>query len=108
MNPSEHRRSVWGTVALTLTVLSILGFVLLAVGDAAGWEGFSEDEEGTALADASWICFSLGAILALVTGLVAFLRGRRSNHDADTRAGRAAIAWFVVAVILTAVFASVS
>jgi hypothetical protein len=37
-----------------------VGFVLLAVGDAAGWEGFSEDEEGTALADASWICFSLG------------------------------------------------
>jgi hypothetical protein len=108
MNSSEDRRSLWGTLAVTLTALSILGFVLLAVGDAANWEGFSEDEEGTALADASWICFSLGAILALITGLVAFLRGRRRNHGADTRAGRVGIAWFVVAVILTALFASLA
>jgi amino acid transporter len=106
--PAASRRSVWGTAAVALTALSILGFLLLAVGDAANWRGFSEEDESTTAGDASWICFSLGAILALITGLIAFLRGRRRNRPADTRAGQIGIAWFVVAVILTAIFASLA
>ncbi len=105
--PSPRGRSIWGTVALALTALSVLGFVLLAVGDAVDWEGFSEDEEDTTFGDASWISFSLGAILALITGVVAFLRGRRRRRVADTRAGQIAIGWFVFAVVLTAIFAAV-
>ena len=106
--PAKSRRSIRGTVALALTALSVLGFILLAVGDAADWRGFSEDDESTAAGDASWISFALGAILALIAGLIAFLRARRTDNEADTRAGRIAIGWFVLAVILTAVFASVA
>jgi hypothetical protein len=103
-----RRRSIWGTAALVLTALSILGFILLAVGDAANWSGFSEEDESTTGGDASWISFSLGAILALIIGVIAFVQGRRRRRASDTRAGQIAIGWFVVAVLLTAIFASLA
>ena len=106
--PADRSRSIWGTLALVLTAISILGFILLALGDALNWQGFSEEDESTTGGDESWIGFSLGAILALITGVVAFLRGRRRQGSADTRAGQIAIGWFVVAVVLTAIFASVT
>jgi len=103
-----QRRSIWGTAALVLTALSFLGFILLAVGDAAEWNGFSEDDEDSTLGDAAWISFSLGAILALIMGLAAFVQGRRRRRVPDKRAGEVAIGWFAVAVVLTALFAALA
>ena len=106
--PADRSRSIWGTLALVLTAISILGFILLALGDALNWQGFSEEDASSAAGDASWIAFSLGGILALVTGLIAFLRGRRNGNAADRQAGQVGIGWFVVAVILSAIVAALT
>jgi hypothetical protein len=95
------RRSALGTIALVLTAISVLGLAALLIGDLAGAKGFGETEESTA-ADMSWVSFSLGGILALVTGIVAWLLGRNRGRSGDIQAGKIAVGWFVVAVLITA------
>src|SRR5688572_28157840 len=96
------RRSGLGTIALLLTAISVLGLAGLLIGDLVGAEGFEETESST-LADTSWVAFSLGGILALVTGLVAWLLGRTRGRSADIQAGKLAVGWFVLAVLIVAV-----
>ena len=38
-------RSTLGTLALALTILSIIGLVLMVIGSIAEWKGFSEDPD---------------------------------------------------------------
>ena len=95
-------RSLLGTLAVALTVLSIIGFVILAVGSIAEWRGFSDDpNDNSTFADIVWTTFALGGILALLTGVVAWLRGRRRGPGGDVRAGRMAVGWFVLAIVLS-------
>ncbi len=96
------RRSALGTIALVLAAISVLGLAGLLIGDLVGVEGFGDTEE-SALADTSWVCFSLGGILALVTGIVAWLLGRNRGHSGDIQAGKIAVGWFVLAVLIVAV-----
>ena len=96
------RRSALGTTAVVLAAISVLGLAALLVGDLAGAEGFGDEGEST-LANASWVCFSLGGILALVTGIVAWLLGRNRGRSGDVQAGRIAVGWFVLAVLIVAV-----
>jgi hypothetical protein len=104
---SAAPRSTLGTVALVLTAISVLGLAGLLIGDLAGAEGF-EDEESSALADTSWVCFSLGGILALVTGVVAWLRGRNRGPSGDIQAGKIAVGWFVLAILISVVVEALS
>ena len=97
------RRSTLGTIALVLTAISVLGLAALLIGDAAGVKGFNNTDEST-LADMSWVSFSLGGILALVTGIVAWLLGRNHGRSGDIQAGKIAVGWFVLAVLIVAVF----
>ena len=92
-----------GTTAVVLAAISVLGLAALLIGDFAGAEGFGDTEE-SALADTSWVAFSLGAILALVTGIVAWLLGRSRGRTGDVQAGKIAVGWFVLAVLIVAVF----
>ena len=95
-------RSVLGTVALALTALSVIGFVILAIGSIAEWKGFSEDpDDNSAFADIVWTTFALGGLLALITGGVAWVRGRGRGLYGDVRAGAAAVGWVVLAIILS-------
>jgi hypothetical protein len=80
------RRSALGTAAVVLAAISVLGLAALLIGDLAGAKGFGDTEEST-LANTSWVAFSLGGILALVTGIVAWLLGRR-GRTGDVQAGR--------------------
>lgn len=106
---TAHERSALGKVALGLVALSAVGFVLLMVGDIAGWNGFTEgDENSSAAGDLSWFTFSIGAIVALITGVVAWVRGRRAHRDGDVRAGQIAVGYFVFAVIAVAIVSSVT
>jgi hypothetical protein len=100
LNPA--RRSGLGTVALLLTAISVLGLVALLIGDLVGAEGFEETESST-LADTSWVAFSLGGVLALVTGVVAWLLGRTRGRSADIQAGKLAVGWFVLAALIVVV-----
>jgi len=84
------RRSTLGMIALLLTAISVLGAAALLIGDLVGAAGFA-DEESSTLADTSWLSFSLGGILALVTGIAAWLLGRNRGRSADIQAGKIAV-----------------
>lgn len=99
---SAARRSTLGTIALVLTAISVLGLAALLIGDVAGAKGFGNTDEST-LADMSWVSFSLGGILAPVTGIVAWLLGRNRGRSGDIQAGKIAVGWFVLAVLIVAV-----
>ena len=45
--------------------------------------------------------FALGGLLALVTGVIAWIRGRSRGLLGDVRAGQMAVGWVVVAVLLS-------
>jgi hypothetical protein len=96
------RRSALGTAAVVLAAISVLGLAALLIGDLAGAKGFGDTEEST-LANTSWVAFSLGGILALVTGIVAWLLGRSRGRTGDVQAGKIAVGWFVLAALITAV-----
>jgi hypothetical protein len=99
---STGERSWLGTLALALTALSIVAFVLLVIGSIADWKGFSDDpDDNSTFADIVWITFALGGLLALVTGLVAWVRARRRGPGRDVRAGQTAVGWVVVAIIVS-------
>ena len=101
-------RSGLGTAALALTAISAVALVLMIVLDLAGVEGFSGDNESTAAADATWICFALGALLALVLGVIAWVRGRGRGLGGDIKAGQTAVGYFVLALVVTAIGAAVT
>ena len=95
-------RTALGTLVRVLTILSIIAFVILAIGSIAEWKGFSEDaDDNSVFADVVWTTFALGGLLALVLGIVAWVRGRARGLADDVRAGQMAVAWVVVAIILS-------
>lgn len=101
-------RSTLGTAALLFAAISAVALVAMIVLDVAGVEGFSSDTESSAAADATWMCFSLGALLALVLGIIAWVRGRSHGPTGDVRAGQTAVGYFVLALIVTAIGAAVT
>ena len=95
-------RSTLGTIALALTVLSIIAFVVLVIGSIADWKGFSDDpDDNSTFADIVWTTFALGGLLALITGVIAWIRGRSRGLLGDVQAGQMAVGWVVVAVLLS-------
>jgi hypothetical protein len=97
-------RSALGSLALALTVLSIIGFVILAIGSIAEWKGFSEDpDDNSTFADVVWSTFALGGLLALVVGIIAWVRGRARGLAGDVRAGQTAVGWVVLAIVLSVI-----
>jgi len=99
---STGGRSALGTLALFLTALSVIGFVILVIGSIADWKGFSDDpDDNSTFADIVWSTFALGGLLALVAGIVAWIRGRARRLAGDVRAGQTAVGWVVIAVLLS-------
>jgi hypothetical protein len=96
-------RTGLGTAALVLAAVSALGLLVMIVGDLAGVEGFSGDSASTGLADATWLVFAVSGLLALVVGGVAWALGRRHSRPGDVRAGQAALAYVVLAIVVTAI-----
>lgn len=94
-----RRRSILGTSAIAVAVISALAFIGLVVGALAGMKGFEEGEDATLVGSVLWVTFSIGAIVALIVGLIAFFVGRGKHRNADRRAGLLAIGWFAVAVL---------
>ena len=95
-------RSTLGTLARALTILSIIAFVVLVIGSIADWKGFSDDpDDNSTFADIVWTTFALGGLLALITGVIAWIRGRSRGLVGDVQAGQMAVGWVVVAVLLS-------
>ncbi len=103
----ERQRSRLGTLALALTALSVLGFILLAIGSIADWKGFSDDpDDNSTFADVVWSTFALGGLLALGTGVVAWVRARRRGPGGDVRAGQAAGGWVAFAIVVSLIISA--
>lgn len=101
---STSGRSALGSLVLALTALSIIGFVVLVIGSIADWKGFSDDpDDESTFADIVWITFSLGGLLALVAGIVAWVRGRTRRLTGDVRAGQMAVGWVVFAIVASVI-----
>jgi ABC-type Fe3+ transport system permease subunit len=99
---SPGGRSALGTLALALTVVSVVGFVILVIGSIADWKGFSDDpDDNSTFADIVWTTFALGGLLALVAGIVAWVRGRARRLAGDVHAGQTAVGWVVLAIVLS-------
>ena len=100
-------RSGLGTAALVLTALSAVAMLVMITGSIADWKGFSEAEtDQSAFADAVWITFSLGGLLALVLGVTAWVRARRTRLLGDVRAGQIAATWVVLAIVVSAIWSA--
>ena len=52
--------------------------------------------------------FSLGGILAFLTGATAHVVGRRRREDHMMRMGTAGVAWFAIAVLIVVMWEAVS
>lgn len=103
-----HGKSTLARVIPAIIAISVLGLVILIVGDIAGVEGANEGEEGRSIFDVAWLCFSLGAIIALITGVIALLTGRSRRRRDDERAGKLGIGYFLIAAVVTAITASLT
>ena len=100
-------RSALGTIALVLAAISFAGLVLLLLGSVLDWKGFSEDpNDNSAFADIVWSTFALGGILALIAGIVAWVRGRGRGVRGDVRAGQTAVGWVILALILSVIISA--
>lgn len=99
---STGGRSGLGTLVVALTAISAIAFVVLVIGSIADWKGFSDDpDDNSTFADIVWTTFALGGLLALILGIVAWIRGRARAMAGDVRAGQTAVAWVVFAVVLS-------
>jgi hypothetical protein len=101
-------RTGLGTAALVLAAISALGLLLMIGGDLAGVQGFSGDSDSTLLADATWVVFAVSGVLALVVGAAAWVLGRRHSRPGDVRAGQAALAYVLLALVVTAIGVAVT
>src|SRR5918998_6918970 len=87
-------RSALGSLALALTIISVIAFVVLVIGSIADWKGFSDDpDDESTFADIVWTTFALGGLLALITGVIAWIRGRSRGLLGDVQAGQMAVGW---------------
>lgn len=101
-------RSTVGTAALLFAAISAVALIVMIVLSIAGVDGFTSDNQSTAASDATWISFSLGALLALLLGIIAWVRGRRRGPAEDVKAGQTAVGYFVLAVLATAIATAVT
>jgi hypothetical protein len=98
-------RSALGTAALVLTALSAVAMLVMITGSIADWKGFSSAEgDESGFADAVWVTFSLGGLLALAVGVTAWMRARRTHLLGDVRAGRLAVLWVAVAIVVSVIW----
>jgi hypothetical protein len=101
--PSERTRAAsWGAVPVALALASVIGLATLSSLEAADYaqQGMWDD--------VSWVMFSLGGILAFMTGTAAYVVGRRRRENRTMRMGTIGIAWFATAVLLVVIWDAVS
>jgi hypothetical protein len=96
------QRSTWGTIATVAAAISAIALVALIADAIGGLEDFEQDEDSASGA-VLWGVFSAGALIALIAGVLAFVRGL-SGHIADRGAGRIGMAWFAIAALALALW----
>jgi heme/copper-type cytochrome/quinol oxidase subunit 2 len=97
------RAASWGVIPVALALASAVGVIVLVVLGAAGYD----DKDGV-WDDVSWVMFSLGGILALLAGAVAYVVGRRRRDGQAMRMGLVGAAWIVIALLIVVIVEAVS
>lgn len=100
-------RTTLAKVVLFLVAASLVGFVVSFIGHFADWKGFDEGGESTAAGSTFWFLYFFGGIAALVTGIVALVRGFRGGPPSERQAGQVAVAYAVLSVAVFAVVEAV-
>ena len=99
----QRRRSPLASLAIAVAAISAIGIAIILIGIAFDIEGAEEGEETggwRVLFEIAWWSFFFGAIASLVLGVAAFLLGRRNNEPETARAGKIALGWFAIAVVI--------
>ena len=105
---SRKGRSALGWLALAAAAISALGIAIILVGIALDIEGAQEGEDGSVIFEIAWVSFMLGGIAALVLGATAFLLGRKRHERQTERAGRLALGYAAIAILIFLIAAVVS
>jgi peptidoglycan/LPS O-acetylase OafA/YrhL len=101
--PRERTKAAsWDVVPVALALASVLGLATLFILGAAGY-----DDDGV-WSDVFWQMFSLGGVLAFLTGAAAYLVGRRRREKRAMRMGTVGVAWFAIAVLVVVIWEAVS
>ena len=101
--PRERMKAAsWGVLPVALALASVVGLATLFILDSADYaqRGIWDD--------VSWVMFSLGGILAFMTGTTAYVVGRRRRENRTMRMGTIGVAWFATAVLLVVIWEAVS
>jgi len=96
----QRSRSLLGTTALVLAAVSAIGLVSLVIGHILDPNHFSSDskKEGT-LDSVFFFMYFPCLVLAALTGVAAWIVGRRSRHAGDVQAGMIALGYVVIGII---------
>jgi len=92
----------WDLVPVALALASVSGLAMLFILEAADYAPAGVWD------DVSWVMFSLGGILAFVTGTAAYVVGRRRRENRTMRMGTIGVAWFAAAALLVVIWEAVS
>jgi hypothetical protein len=98
--PATRERSTLATIVLAVVGLSAVGFVVSVIGHYAGWKGFDNGGESTTAGDTFWLLYFLAGIAALVLGVVTLAKSWGRGPASEQRAGRLALAYVVVSVLV--------
>ena len=102
--PRERTRAAsWDVIPVALALASVIGLATLFILEAADYA-----QQKGMWDDVSWVMFSLGGILAFVTGTAAYVVGRRRRENRTMRMGTIGVAWFATAVLIVVIWEAVS
>ena len=98
----EEGRHDGDDLPVALALASVVGLATLFTLEAADYaqRGIWDD--------VSWVMFSLGGILAFLTGAAAYVVGRRRREKRAMRMGTVGVAWFAIAVLVVVIWEAVS
>jgi hypothetical protein len=100
--PNERsKKAAWSVIPIAVTAISVVGFL-------AGAALYPLDyDEGGVWDDIFFAMLALGWMAALVTGLFAWIMGRRSGNAQVTRSGVIALTWFGLVLIIEGIHQAV-
>jgi hypothetical protein len=102
--PEVTGRSALAKAVLLLLAVSAVGFVVSLIGEIANWKGFDNGGESTVAGSTFWFMYFFGGIAALVTGVIALVRGLRGGPASERQVGTWAIAYAIGSVAFIAIF----
>lgn len=101
--PRKQEKALsWRFVPVALGLASLIGLVMLLILEA------SDYATGGVWDDVFWVMFSLGGILALLTGVIVYVVGRKRRDHQAMRMGIVGPAWFVIALLIVVIVEAVS